>query len=307
MVAALNERICKFGPDNALLGILTEPQHAAVEPDFPDVILLNAGLLHHVGQNRLNVLLARRLANSGYATFRFDFSGIGDSRQQTSAAPVRERNIKEIQEVIDYLERSRGKREFVLIGLCTGADNAHRAAVADPRVRGIVMLDGYSYPTATYFIRRFHNKLFGLSHWRDFLAGRIRRWISRSRRAGGETAESVTYFWILPKKSQAERELQELVRRGVRMLQVFSGSNIGYNYPAQYADSFRQIDFDGLLQVSYIEDADHTYSMQRDRRHLTSVIASWFDTEFPATDLRVRESASTTSSAARTPGAAAGA
>jgi hypothetical protein len=287
----LNERICKFGPDQALLGILTEPEPAALKADLPDVILLNAGLLHHVGQNRLNVLLARQLSRSGYATFRFDFSGIGDSRLQTGAAPVRERNVKEVQAVIDYLERSRGKHEFVLIGLCTGADNAHRAAVADPRVRGIVMLDGYSYPTATYFIRRFRNKLFGLSHWRDFLAGMIKRWISRSRRGGPETAESVAYFWILPRKSQAERELRELVERGVRMLQIFSGSNIGYNYPAQYADSFRKVDFDGLLQVSYIEDADHTYSMQRDREHLISVIAAWCDAEFPAADLRVRESA----------------
>jgi pimeloyl-ACP methyl ester carboxylesterase len=292
MVSPLNERICKFGLDHGLLGILTEPEHAAVRSDLPDVILLNAGLLHHVGQNRLNVLLARRLATSGYATFRFDFSGIGDSRLRTDAAPVRERNIKEIQDVITYLERSRGSREFVLIGLCTGADNAHRAAVADARVRGIVMLDGYSYPTATYFIRRFRNKLFGLSHWRDFLAGRIKRLISRSRRAKGETAESVAYFWTLPKKSQVERDLRELVQRGVRMLQIFSGSNIGYNYPAQYADSFRRIDFNGLLRVSYVEDADHTYSMQRHRGQLISVITAWFDTEFPAAaEIRFRESA----------------
>jgi hypothetical protein len=209
---------------------------------------------------------------------------------------------------MDYLESTRGAERFVLIGLCTGADNAHRAAVADPRVRGIVMLDGYSYPTTTYFVRRFRSKLFGLSHWRDFLASWLKRLIIRSRLAAGETGEAVAYFWVLPKKSHLERDLRELVQRGVRMLQIFSGSNIGYNYPAQYADSLHRIDFNGLLQVTYIEVADHTYSMRRHREHLISVIAAWCGTEFPAAaDVPVRESAQAVSKAARTPGAGAGA
>jgi hypothetical protein len=277
----LNERICKFGHDNALLGILTDAASPTVRRELPTVILLNAGLLHHVGQNRLNVTLARRLAKLGCTSFRFDFSGIGDSRMRTGSAGVRERNTAEIQEAIDYLEKTRGAKSFALIGLCTGADNAHRAAVADSRVCGVVMLDGYSYPTANYLIRRFRNKLFRLSHWKDFLANRIARLIRRRRRSSTkETAGSAAYFWLLPKKSQIENELRNLIEREVRMLQVFSGSNIAYNYAEQYADSFRHIDFNGLLKVTYMAEADHTYSIRADRERLLSVIEKWFDEEF---------------------------
>lgn len=248
---------------------------------MPAVILLNAGLLHHVGQNRLNVTLARRLARQGYRSFRFDFSGIGDSLPRQSSASVRERNTEEIGQAIDYLANSRGIDTFVLIGLCTGADNAHRAAVADSRVAAVVMLDGYSYPTVNYFVRRFRKKLFRPSNWANFVAGRL-AWLRHRRTASGrESAESVTYFWVLPRKHQAEEDLKKLIAREVQMLQIFSGGNIAYNYAGQYRDSFRRIDFTDLLQVSYIAEADHTYSIRSDRERMMSIVQDWLVHRFP--------------------------
>ena len=277
----MNERICKFGDDGKMLGILTGPESGESPAGLPAVILLNAGLLHHVGQNRLNVMLARRLAQLGYRCFRFDFSGIGDSRPRQSSASVRERNTEEILQAIDYLEKSQGINAFVLIGLCTGADNAHRAAVADARVTAIVMLDGYSYPTMSYFVRRFRKKLFRPANWANFVASHWYRLRNRRHASRRESAESVTYFWVLPKKRQAEEDLVKLASRNVRMLQIFSGGNIAYNYAEQYRDSFRRIDFRDLLQVSYIAEADHTYSIRSDRERMLSIIENWLSLEFP--------------------------
>ncbi|MGI9265424.1 MAG: alpha/beta hydrolase, partial [Gammaproteobacteria bacterium] len=128
------ERVCNFGPDRSLVGIYTQPDKTNQSPDLPTVVLLNAGLLHHVGQNRLNVTLARCLSGLGYPTFRFDFSGQGDSHVQTGSAAVGDRCVNEVGEALDFLQRTRDTKSFVLIGLCTGADNAHRSAVADERV-----------------------------------------------------------------------------------------------------------------------------------------------------------------------------
>ena len=72
----MTERIVRFGPEDGLLGILTEP---VSPPRGPAILFLNAGVLHHVGPFGWYVSLARRLAELGFLSLRFDLSGIGDS------------------------------------------------------------------------------------------------------------------------------------------------------------------------------------------------------------------------------------
>jgi hypothetical protein len=276
----ITERVCKFGTDRSLLGIYAEPREELPDAALPTVILLNAGLLHHVGQNRLNVTLGRRLAEIGHPSFRFDFSGLGDSLVQRSALSVQERNVAEVREAMDFLQQTRGADRFVLIGLCTGADTAHRSAVADERVCGIVMLDGYSYITLRYFVRRFGKKLLNPVHWKDFLMYKVRNWRRQKTDSSNDGVSSKSYFWVLPKKSAALQEVRGLVDRGVWQMQVFSGSNIGYNYAGQYADSMRDIDFRGLLRVDYAEQSDHTHSRLGERTNLIANIADWLQSCF---------------------------
>ena len=74
------EEAVRFGPDERLFGILTEPPPAAARPALPPILLLNAGCIHHVGPNRWYVSLARQLAQLGHRVLRFDLSGLGDSQ-----------------------------------------------------------------------------------------------------------------------------------------------------------------------------------------------------------------------------------
>ncbi len=76
------EKIALFGESRNLVGVITQPGDGPA-PDFA-FVLLNAGVIHHVGPNRINVKLARRLADSGFTVMRFDLSGIGDSRASQS-------------------------------------------------------------------------------------------------------------------------------------------------------------------------------------------------------------------------------
>ena len=60
----MSEEIITFGKTRALVGILHKPVGPAPRADLPAVLLLNAGLLHRVGPNRLYVKIARQLVPS---------------------------------------------------------------------------------------------------------------------------------------------------------------------------------------------------------------------------------------------------
>ena len=68
-----NETPIQMGKSGALFGILTR---ASASREI-GVLILNAGLLHHVGPFRLHVLLARLLGERGFTTLRMDQSGKG--------------------------------------------------------------------------------------------------------------------------------------------------------------------------------------------------------------------------------------
>ncbi|MBM3523063.1 MAG: alpha/beta hydrolase, partial [Alphaproteobacteria bacterium] len=112
-----------LGAHGNLIGILATPDGAAADLA---VILLNAGLIHHVGPGRLYVDIARRFADGGVATLRMDFSGVGDSLPRPDNLPVLELAAREPCEAMDALAR-RGYRRFVMLGICSGAYAAFKA------------------------------------------------------------------------------------------------------------------------------------------------------------------------------------
>ena len=83
----MREKAVRFGKTKSLVGVVTEASNGAGRDGGPAVIMLNSGILHHVGACRLHVKLARALAPVGYTVMRFDHSGIGDSdaRRETLA------------------------------------------------------------------------------------------------------------------------------------------------------------------------------------------------------------------------------
>ena len=67
----MREHAFLFGETKSLLGITTEPAAGAGDSSHPAVVLLNAGLVHRIGPNRLYVNTARRLADAGFTVLRF--------------------------------------------------------------------------------------------------------------------------------------------------------------------------------------------------------------------------------------------
>src|SRR5688572_22932114 len=103
------ESLLTFGASGTLHGILTEPEAARRVPDAPFVLLWNVGLHHRVGPYRIYVDLARRLAEAGYGSLRFDTSGLGDSEtSRNDARSDAERNVADVRAAMQALGEQRG-------------------------------------------------------------------------------------------------------------------------------------------------------------------------------------------------------
>ncbi len=83
----MRERAVVFGDPPDLVGVLTEPDGVCRDRG---VIILNAGIIHRVGPNRLHVRMARALASLGFPVLRFDFSGQGDSGRRVDGPSYQE-------------------------------------------------------------------------------------------------------------------------------------------------------------------------------------------------------------------------
>jgi len=273
----LIENAYTFGSSVQLVGILTDSTSHPSSNDIPIVLLLNAGLKHRVGPFRLHVDLARELSGLGFPVFRFDLSGIGDSNRHKDTRSREEQVLSDIQEAMDFLSSRKGIHNFVVMGLCTGADNAHKISVRDKRISGAVFLDGYCYPTAGFYLRRYGTKLFNPAAWWRFIKKMFIKLTPDSYATNDNREEN--YFWTLPPKQKTETELKLLVARGVNLLYVFSGWFIS-NYKEQFATAFKSVDFGNQLQVEYFRECEHLYPVIADRKKMIGRISDWMKAKY---------------------------
>jgi pimeloyl-ACP methyl ester carboxylesterase len=236
----MSERAILFGKAATLTGVVCEPDNKT-GVERPAFVLLNSGILHRVGSCRLHVRLARALAASGFTSIRFDFSGIGDSEQRRDSLPYEQSSVVEVREAMDYLAQTRGVKGFVLMGLCSGADMAHLAAVQDNRVRGLMWIDPWAYRTRGYWLHHYASRLFRAQVWKNWAAIRLRRVMGEmsARRAPAESNDVVAYdvpkyVREFPPRNKVADELRAYMERGIRILAVFtSGMPDEYNHRSQ--------------------------------------------------------------------------
>lgn len=274
----MKEQIIYFGEDRNLLGILTVPEHP--QRNTPTIVLLNAGLLHRVGPNRLHVAVARRLAAKGYSSFRFDMAGVGDSELVEGGLLYVERTRADVVASMDAVNRSTGATRFLLMGLCTGAYNAFRAALIDDRVVGCILLDGYSYPSLRSQIQHYRKRVFQLKRWVDFTKRKIGIETKSSSAVQGDL---VVFENEVVSKERFASELQSLIDRNVRLLLVYTGLGpLSFTYRRQLHDAFPKIALDDVATVQFYPAADHTFTLPGHRQRLLDDVDAWLTDEFEA-------------------------
>jgi hypothetical protein len=267
----MKERVVNFGPDGILVGILCEPEGRTRSSAV--VVMSNVGLNHRVGPSRVWVELARRLAQQGVASFRFDVSGLGDSSPRHDLLEDVERSILDLEDALNWLAGNVASN-FVLVSLCSGTDNAHPIAVRDPRVRAAIFLDGYNYPTLRFRVQRDVFRWVSPSRWRRGLRRKFpdKFGLELDRQAVGAVDEIFKREY--PERDQFEADLERMVDRGMHLLFVFSGET-NYSYQGQFWDWLKRKEWHGRITVEYHSKANHTYSFRAEREVMLERVGNW--------------------------------
>jgi hypothetical protein len=270
------EKPVTFGQDSSLLGVLNPARNAG------DVccLLFNAGIVHRVGPHRLNVKLARALAEASIASLRFDLSGRGDSRPSAGAASYDQQAVNDLRAAMDFVERESGQRRFVIFGICSGAVNAYEAALADPRVAGILMVDGFWYRTRRAETMRLWMRFRSLS-MKEVLTAFLRR----LRRSAGKTEPAAPERGAgifapdadaNPPKPLFASQLNGLTARGLNVFFLYTGSVSGLvSYAGQLRDAFKGEPFVKRVRCEVHPDLDHTAVSQHAQRRMAEIVRDW--------------------------------
>lgn len=279
----------EFGPNRSFVGILAQPDKASPVADLA-VLIVNAGIIHRVGPNRLHVRMARTLARNGYACLRYDLPGIGDS-EMPRAASMLAANVAATREAVDTLIKRSVARRFVIMGLCSGADHAFLLMSMDARLDGAIAID----PTVMFStpLHRINMRLKPLRRalrpralWRA-ATGRysFRQALPSETPAGALTGnprafsrESHPEQW-----GQTRSMLEDLIARDARVLVLTTGHNKDVcSYGRQMYDAFPDLPL--LEQVLTLERrprAEHTFDAEIDRRFLENRVVEWLQHALP--------------------------
>lgn len=301
---AFQEEPIRFGPDNALFGVLCRPTRPRA--DGSAVLLLNRGLNPHTGWRRVSVDHARALAAAGFANLRMDVAGLGESRDE----PGRPANLiysdlllPDVRAATDVLAAT-DPGGIALVGVCSGAYMALLAARNDPRVTHVVAVNPqrlvWNPAESVEEVIRF-----GLRSMSDYMgdlrSGRraaMRKLITSRKRVipalrflamrkvKAATARlPIGLRSALLPNSQAARvhaAFDELAARGTLVSLVFSVGDPGLEELRQFFGANGRALRYPNVGISLVPDADHNFTSTRTADKLLQLTTSALERPFGA-------------------------
>lgn len=285
------------GPAARLFGVMCRPADASEVParEGPAVLMLNAGSVHAIGPNRLWVRLARRWAARGVRVLRVDLTGLGDSAARGDAEDNVVYSLHAMDDVaaaLHYLRACEGATSCHVMGLCSGAYHAFKAATTGLAVDSALMINPLTYfwvpGTPLTEIRdhavislgnRYRSLLLTWDPWRRFLRGdldlcaiAVVGWRALTR-AIGLPARRVARWLRLPLKNDLGRALRRASDAGIALRFVFAAGAAGHTLLMQESHGALPAALSqGDLSVTLVPDADHTFTRGAARDRLVLVL-----------------------------------
>ena len=252
-------------PSGHLFGVLTRPDPCV---RAPAVVVLNAGFVDSAGPFRLGIDLCQRAVDLGFVACRIDLSGKGESPKRRGLTTA-DSLLRDFDAVAGTLSEG-GAERIVLIGLCSGADDAIRVASVRDLVVGIAMLDGIA--------------LAGPRHWLTHYGRRVLQpgaWIRRLKRFGEADEEGSGSLeldrWDDP--GGLVDQLAACMDRDVRVRAIFTGGvEHYYNHAGQLS---RAVGRRPELVETYHPHLAHVMPIPEQRAEVVDLLGEWLDETFP--------------------------
>lgn len=303
----MREETFTFGDQQALIGVLSYSEEM-LNPELPTVLLLNAGLIHHIGPNRVYVKLARQLADQGFLVMRFDLSGIGDSLARQDNLPFERSVIDDVQQAMAHLKKTRDADQFLLMGHCAGAVNSLRVANADERVVAAVVInpegtdEGWSDYDRKRKLARYYQNYYGKEvlrdpkRWMKLLTGKAsykdvarnlvqnilwnkvtNTYFKAKKRFQGGASKTDAHPMLL----EVLESLKSIAQRQLPLMFVYSEGSTGLERIKLLLEGeLRDLQNSPHFQIQIVPQADHTFTLRLMQDRLVETITAWTETEF---------------------------
>jgi len=291
---------CRFGPAEAYFGVLCRPHEA--QPDRPCVLILNTGGNPRSGHHRLGVALARALAAAGVASLRMDATGIGDTLpvvRGRSLSLYSEASLVDVGHALSWLER-RGWARPMVFGICSGAYLGLHAAVHEPRMGGLVMVNPQSFlwegpafgteiPTEGGAPAKVEIQQLG-HYWRVLFSGNFWRRLWRAEVAvAGVLRQVAKALWfrcaaalqarlpagwaLAPRAAKVQAMFGTLAKRRLPLLLVYADTDPGLNeLQACFGPGGQRLLRNPVARVHLVKGADHTFTAAADSENLIQIV-----------------------------------
>jgi pimeloyl-ACP methyl ester carboxylesterase len=290
--AAATERHVVFGP---YFGVYCEPDHP--RSDAPGVLFFNTGASHHVGDGRIFVLFARRLAALGIASLRMDLGGLGDAvptaDEITLDTIYSDTSCRDAMAGVDWLV-ARGHARVATFGVCGGAFVGLQACARHPAIVGAFgvnlqkfIWDGagrnpgeHSFASSKVYLRAAATP----EKWRRALRGQSHP-LRIARVLGQRVARSVwlnATGWIeqttgWPVATNDVRALMRSVHaKGVHLRLVYGDFDVGLDEArVQFGARLGALRRYGRVQVATLPKLDHALFTRTARETTMADAQSW--------------------------------
>jgi pimeloyl-ACP methyl ester carboxylesterase len=213
-----------------LIGIYTPPAPEAPPAEICVVLFARPRFEYR----RIAVCLARRLSEIGFASFRFDFHGWGDSGGDSSLTNIDDAAPEDVAAVIRYVTKVRGQPRLVLWGSCYGARAAISAFVhSADAIEGLAFISApfNAQPTSgVYNLSNLVRWLIDFEQWHHLmLSQRARRRAANALRAMVRRTVALSHrSWAESVSPVFEKHFRALVNSHARALFLYGSMDEEY-------------------------------------------------------------------------------
>ncbi|WP_237369941.1 serine aminopeptidase domain-containing protein [Rhizobium sp. SL42] len=277
----------RFGDGDCFYGTLCQPVASSIGVT---AVILSTSYDHQAGWAGSSAEMARRLAAIGVSSLRYDAAGVGDS----PPIPGRRRQVLyddaqlvDVAAAYDFLQTLGLADRTLIVGRCSGAYIALRAAISDPRWNGLVAVNPDSllwrFKGLPRTLTAYSQTILKRETIRRVLAGEVDtlaalrniavRLIDRAARSASRFVKAAVPITRL--SSRVHSEFLQLQARGTRVVLVYAEGDEGLErFHVHFGPRAEKLDAYGNVEFHMIADADHNLTPLPARERLFAIVES---------------------------------